>query len=120
MSIALRSSPRALALKLALVAGVLVAALVLANPAQAQVPPGTGASAGKNCPASTATPGDTIICDFAVANTRAETATVTALTETSPYPGGTVVDESCTIAGGTVIDEGDILPPNTPCLGTVL
>jgi uncharacterized repeat protein (TIGR01451 family) len=120
MSIALRSSPRALALKLALVAGVLVAALVLANPAQAQVPdPGTGASAGKNCLASTATPGQTIICAFAVANTRAETATVTALTETSPFPGGAVVDISCTIAGGTVIDEGDILPPNTPCLGTV-
>ena len=47
MTIALRSWPRALALKLALVAGV--GALVLASPAQAQES-GTGASATKNCP----------------------------------------------------------------------
>ena len=115
MTSALRS--RTLVLAFALVAGV--GTLVVANPAQAQIPdPGTGAQAGKNCPADVAAPGQTITCLFAVANTGDFPAVVTELTETSPFPGGTIIDISCTIAGGTVIDEGDTLAPNTPCAGS--
>ena len=65
MTIALRSRRHVIALTLALVAGV--GTLVVANPAQAQ-DPGTGASAGKNCPGLAAAPGQTIICNFAVEN----------------------------------------------------
>ena len=91
----------------------------LAVAAAAQIPdPGTGAEAFKNCPADIATIGQTVTCTFAVANTGDFPATVSALTEQSPFPGGVIVDISCTIAGGTVIDEGDTLAPNTPCLGT--
>jgi uncharacterized repeat protein (TIGR01451 family) len=91
----------------------------VADAAHAQVPPtGTGAEAGKDCPANVATLGETIICNFAVENTGDFPALVTALTEQSPFPGGALVDISCTTAGGVVIDEGDILAPDTPCGGT--
>ena len=116
MTTALRTRRRALALTLALVAGA--GTLAVSNPAEAQVPdPGTGAQAGKNCPADVAAPGQTITCGFAVANTGDFDAVVTQLTEI-PFPGGPIVDISCTIAGGTVIDEGDLLAPNTLCAGT--
>jgi uncharacterized repeat protein (TIGR01451 family) len=116
MTIALRSRRRAIALTLALVAGV--GTLVVSNPAQAQVTdPGTGASAAKNCPGATATLGQTITCTFAVANTGDFPAQVTTLTEQSPFPGGAVVDISCT-AGGAVINEGDTLANGVPCAGT--
>jgi uncharacterized repeat protein (TIGR01451 family) len=116
MTIAFRSWPRALAVRLALVAVVGVGALVLANPAQAQET-GTGAEAAKVCPGTEATPGQTITCAFRVVNTGDDPAEVTNLTETSPV-GSTAVDISCTIAGGTVINEDDILAPDTPCTGT--
>ena len=116
MTTALRRRRRALALTLALVAGA--GTLAVSNPAEAQVPdPGTGAQAGKNCPADVAAPGQTITCGFAVANTGDFDAVVTALTEI-PFPGGPIVDISCTIAGGAVISEGGILAPNTLCAGT--
>jgi uncharacterized repeat protein (TIGR01451 family) len=117
MTAALRSWPRALALKLALVAGVgaLVLALVLPNPAQAQEQ--VGASATKNCPGLLAELGQTITCNFTVQNIGAFPAQVVELTEQSPFPGGDVVDISC-VAGGVTIDEGDTLAPNVPCTGT--
>jgi uncharacterized repeat protein (TIGR01451 family) len=97
---------------------VLVAAvgmLVAVSSAQAQQ--AIGAEAQKECPGVAATLGQTVTCTFAVENTGDLPAEVTALTETSPDPGGTPVDISCT-AGGVVIDEGDTLAPHTPCLGT--
>jgi uncharacterized repeat protein (TIGR01451 family) len=103
-------------LLLALVAGV--GTLVLAGPAQAQEPvPGTGASATKNCSVDLATLGQTISCAFIVQNIGDFPAEVAALTEQSPFPGGNIVDISCT-AAGVVINEGDTLAPDTPCLGT--
>jgi uncharacterized repeat protein (TIGR01451 family) len=116
MTAALRSLPRALAFKLALVAGVLLLALVLANPAQAQL---TGASASKDCgdPGETVTPGDTITCEFTVENIGALPATVTTLREISPFPGGTPVNVSCT-AAGTPITVGSTLVNDVPCTGT--
>ena len=113
MTIALRSWPRALALTLALVAGV--GALVLAAPAQAQEV--TGARANKDCPGLTATPGQTITCNFEVENTGALPATVTALREISPFPGGTPVNITCTAAGAT-ISVGSTLAPGVDCTGT--
>jgi uncharacterized repeat protein (TIGR01451 family) len=112
MTIALRSWRRALVLVAA------VGTLVVAGSAQAQEPPGTGAEANKTCPGVAATIGQTITCNFSVQNTGDLPAQVTALTETSPDPGGAVVDISCTVAGGAVIDEGDTLAPDTPCLGS--
>ncbi len=114
MTIALRSRPFALALAFVAVAGT----LVVANLAQAQVPdPGTGASADKNCPGAAATLGQTITCTFTVENIGDFPAQVTTLTEQSPFPGGAVVDISCT-AGGAVINEGDTLANGVPCSGT--
>jgi uncharacterized repeat protein (TIGR01451 family) len=98
---------------------VLLVGLAVALPGAAQAQdPGTGASAAKECPGTTATLGQTITCAFVVQNIGDFPAQVTALTETSPSPGGTVSDISCTIAGGTVIDEGGTLPQDTPCVGT--
>ena len=104
--------PFALALAFVAVAGT----LVVANLAQAQ-DPGTGASADKNCPGAAATLGQTITCTFTVANIGDFPAQVTSLTEQSPFPGGTVVDISCT-AGGAVINEGDTLANGVTCSGT--
>ncbi len=92
-----------------------VGTLVASNPVQAQ-DPGTGTSAFKNCPGATAQPGQTITCNFAVANTGDFPAEVTLLTETSPE-GSTAVDITCT-AGGVAINEGDTLPQDVPCTGT--
>ena len=114
MSIALRSSPRALALKLALVAGA-CPALVLATPAQAQEV--TGARRTRTVRVITATPGQTITCNFDVENTGAAPATVTALREISPFPGGTPVNITCT-AGGATISVGSTLAPGVDCTGT--
>ncbi len=112
MNIALRS--RTLVLAFALVAGV--GTLVVANPAQAQ-DPGTGAAADKDCPGAAAELGQTITCNFTVVNTGDFPAQVTALAEQSPFPGGDMVDISCT-AGGTVITEGGTLAPDVACTGT--
>src|SRR5215217_5838736 len=73
------------------------------DPAQAQ-DPGTGAEAFNNCPADVATIGQTINCLFSFRNTGDFPAQVTAMTETSPFPGGTVANISCTVLGGAVID----------------
>ena len=100
---------------LVLVAAV-VGTLIVANPAQAQEV--TGASASKNCPGLTATPGQTITCSFKVENTGNLPATVTALREISPFPGGAPVNITCTTAGGTPITVGSTLAPATPCTGT--
>jgi len=71
-----------------------------------------------------ATLGQTVTCNFTVENIGAFPATVTALTEQSPFPTeesplppGPIVDISCT-AGGVLINEGDTLAPDTPCTGT--
>ena len=111
MTIALPSWRRTLVL----VAAV-VGTLIVANPAQAQQV--TGARANKDCPGTTATPGQTIICNFDVENTGALPATVTTLREISPFPGGTPVNITCTTAGGVVITVGSTLFPATPCAGT--
>ena len=117
MTTALRRRRRALALTLALAAGA--GTFAVSNAAEAQVPdPGTGASAFKNCPADVAAPGQTINCIFIVFNRGDNPATVTALTETMPFPGGTVVNLTCTLADGTVIGVGGTLAPNTACGGT--
>jgi hypothetical protein len=96
---------------------VAAAALDVARPAQAQQP-GTGASAAKNCPSDTALIGSTVTCNFIVANTGDFPATVTLLTETSPDPGGTAENITCTTAGGTTIATGDTLQAHTECAGT--
>ncbi len=114
MMIALRSRRSATVLPLALIAAV--GTLVVANPARAQEDQ-TGASADKDCPGMLATLGQTVTCNFTVANIGAFPAVVTGLTEQSPAPGGAVVDISCT-AGGAVIAEGATLAPGTPCAGT--
>jgi uncharacterized repeat protein (TIGR01451 family) len=110
MTTALRSWRRALVLVAA------VGMLVVVSSAQAQEP-GTGASAAKECPGEFAALGQTITCIFIVQNIGDFPAQVVELTETSPFPGGTPVDISCT-AGGVVIDEGDTLAQDTPCIGS--
>jgi uncharacterized repeat protein (TIGR01451 family) len=93
-------------------------AIAMTLPAQAQeVDPGTGASAFKNCPGTTVDLGETITCTFVVRNIGDNPATIASLTETSPYPGGAVVNESCTLADGTVLDAGDTLNPGVLCAG---
>ena len=54
-----------------------------------------------------------------VANTGDPPATVTALTETSPFPGGTPVNVTCTVAGGTAIGVGEHAGAGRPCAGDV-
>jgi uncharacterized repeat protein (TIGR01451 family) len=114
MTITSRSWRRALGLTVALVAAV--GTLVGANPAQAQTP--TGAKATKVCAPVITTIGATVTCDFTVENAGDNPATVAALTEQSPVPGGPIVDVSCT-AGAVVINTGDTLAPHTTCLGTI-
>ena len=82
------------------VLAALALGLVVGIPA-ALAQDGTGAQAFKDCPGVTASPGDTITCNFIVANTGDVPATITELTETSPDPGGNVADISC-VNGGTV------------------
>jgi uncharacterized repeat protein (TIGR01451 family) len=95
---------------------VAVTAITLGiNSAQAQVQ--TGASATKECPPAPALLGETITCMIAVQNVGAFPAVITTLTETSPFPGGTVSDISCE-AGGVTYATGDTLPNGVPCLGT--
>jgi uncharacterized repeat protein (TIGR01451 family) len=77
----------------------------------------TGAEANKDCPGLTASPGDTIICNFNVQNTGQQPAVITELVEISPDPGGAPVDISCT-AGGVTYDEGDTIPNGVVCSGT--
>ena len=77
----------------------------------------TGAEANKDCPGVTASPGDTITCNFNVQNTGEQAAVITLLSETSPDPGGTPVDISC-VAGAVTYDEGDTLPNGVACAGT--
>jgi hypothetical protein len=112
MTMKSRSWRRALGVTVALVAAV--GTLVGANPAQAQP---TGASATKVCSLGMATLGQTITCDFTVENIGDFDATVAALTEQSPFPGGAIGDISCT-AGAVVINTGDTLASHTPCAGT--
>jgi LPXTG-motif cell wall-anchored protein len=114
MNLALRCGRRALTITFVAV----LATLVGFNQAEAQPDPGTGAQAFKNCPADVAIIGTTITCSFIVSNSGDFPAVVTALTETSPYPGGTAVAISCTLVGGAVINVGGTLAPNTPCGGT--
>jgi hypothetical protein len=114
MTIKSRSWRRALGLTVALVAAV--GTLVGANPAQAQTP--TGAKATKVCAPVITTIGDTVTCDFTVENDGDNPATVAALTEQSPVPGGPTVNVSCT-AGAVVINTGDTLAAHTECLGTI-
>jgi uncharacterized repeat protein (TIGR01451 family) len=117
MTIALRYRPRAvvLAFVLVLIAGALT--IVAANPAEAQEP--TGASATKDCPdapfSDPYTLGDTVTCLFSFSNLGFFPATVTALTETSPVPGGTPENITCETAPGTAIGANSILGPNIPC-----
>src|SRR3954451_10459683 len=80
-------------------------------------PPGTGASADKDCPGESATLGQTVTCNFAIANIGDFPAQVTTLTEQSPFPGGPTAVISCT-AGGATINQGSILPVAVPCTGT--
>ena len=97
---------------------VLVAAvgmLVAVSSAQAQE--GTGAEANKDCPGISASPGDTVVCNFSIENTGDLPAVITTLTETSPDPGGTPVNISC-VAGGVTYDTGDTLPNDVVCSGT--
>jgi len=97
---------------------VAVGALVGANSTQARQPaPGTGASADKDCPGEAATLGQTITCNFTVANIGDFPAQVTTLTEQSPFPAGPAAAISCT-AGGVAISQGSTLAPATPCTGT--
>lgn len=110
MTVALRSWRRALVLVAA------IATFVVASPAQAQVTQ-VGARADKDCPGATASPGDTITCNFEVENTGALPAVISELVEISPDPGGAPVDIACT-AGGITYDEGDTLPVGVDCLGT--
>ena len=65
----------------------------------------------------TASPGDTVTCNFEVENTGALPAVITELVEISPDPGGAPVNIACT-AGGITYDEGDTLPNGVDCLGT--
>ena len=111
MTIASPSWRRALVLFAAV-----VGTLIVANPAQAQEV--TGARANKDCPGTTATPGQTIICNFEVENTGNLPATVTTLREISPFPGGVPINITCTTAGGMTITVGSTLAPGTPCTGT--
>jgi len=77
----------------------------------------TGAEANKDCPGLTASPGDTITCNFSVENTGEQEAEITLLTETSPDPGGAPVDISC-VAGGVTYNEGDTIPNGVACVGS--
>jgi uncharacterized repeat protein (TIGR01451 family) len=97
-------------------AAALALALVVGIPS-ALAQDGTGAQAFKDCPGATASPGDTITCNFAVSNTGDVPATITSLTETSPDPGGNVANISCT-NGGTTYDAGDVLPNGIVCVGS--
>src|SRR4051812_13833861 len=108
MNLASRFERRTLTLALVAVIGT----LVVSYPAAAQTDPGTGAQAFKNCPADVATIGQTITCTFVVSNTGDTPAEVVSLTETSPFPGGTIVNISCTLADGTAISAGSTLAPN--------
>jgi uncharacterized repeat protein (TIGR01451 family) len=111
MTIESRSWRRALVLVAAI-----VGTLIVANPAQAQVTQ-VGARADKDCPGATASPGDTITCNFEVENTGALPAVITELVEISPYPGGAPVNITCT-AGGITYGVGATLPNGVECLGT--
>ena len=111
MTIASPSWRRALVLVAAI-----VGTLIVANPAQAQVTQ-VGARADKDCPGVTASPGDTVTCNFEVENTGALPAVITELVEISPDPGGAPVNIACT-AGGITYDLGDTLPNGVDCLGT--
>ena len=101
-------------MKFALLAVMAIALAVGIPSAFAQA---TGAEANKDCPGVAASPGDTITCNFSVENTGEQAAVITALTETSPDPGGTPVDISC-VAGAVTYDEGDTLPNGLTCSGT--
>ena len=107
MSIALRPWRRVLVLVAAVV--VLVAVRVLRRPNL------TGAEANKNCPGVTASPGDTITCNFNVQNTGEQAAVITDLVRHA-RSGGAPVDISCTAA--TTYDEGDTLPNGLVCSGS--
>ena len=95
---------------------MLVAAFGLTGSAFAQ-DPGTGAAADKECPAATATLGQTITCFFTVENTGDFPGTILTLEEQSPFPSGPVANIECTAAGITY-GVGDILPNDVPCAGT--
>jgi uncharacterized repeat protein (TIGR01451 family) len=98
-----------------LLLALLAVALVVGVPsAFAQA---TGAEANKDCPGATASPGDTITCNFSVQNTGEQAAVITELIEVSPDPGGTPVDISC-VAGAVTYDEGDTLPNGVVCSGS--
>jgi len=113
MRVALRSARGVLALVF-----IAVGAVVGANVTQAQEPPpGTGASADKDCPGEAATLGQTITCNFTVENIGDFPAQVTTLTEQTPFPSGPSSAISCT-AGGAAISQGSTLAQATPCTGT--
>ena len=111
MTIASPSWRRALVLFAAV-----VGTLIVANPAQAQEDL-TGARANKDCPGTTATPGQTIICNFEVENTGDLPATVTTLREISPFPGGALVNITCT-GRWNGHHRGQHPGPGRPCTGT--
>ncbi len=110
MSIALRPWRRVLVLVAA------VGMLVAVSSAQAQE--GTGAEANKDCPGISASPGDTVVCNFSIENTGDLPAVITTLTETSPDPGGAPVNISCA-AGGVTYDDGRHAAERRGVLGDV-
>jgi uncharacterized repeat protein (TIGR01451 family) len=124
--------PRPRARSLALVVVLVVATFIPALATVAQAQDQTGATATKDCPQAPVndpyTIGDTVTCTATFRNDGAFPATVTLLTETSPFvsvgspSNGTPIDLTCTLPNSTPITVGGTLPaatdPPTVCTAT--